>query len=111
MSTDKQITANQANAQHSTGPKTEEGKAKSRLNAVKTGLTGQTVLVPTDDVEAYQKHVARFEAQYQPVTEREKELTQSIADTQWRLNRIFTLEQGIYAAGHIESPSSMKTKT
>ncbi|MGC2659862.1 MAG: hypothetical protein WA324_18035, partial [Bryobacteraceae bacterium] len=86
----------------STGPKTEEGKAKSSHNAVRTGLTGQTVLLPNDDVEAYQKHVARFEAEYKPVADREKELTQNIADTQWRLNRIFSLEQGIYAAGRIE---------
>ncbi|MGC2660114.1 MAG: hypothetical protein WA324_19310 [Bryobacteraceae bacterium] len=102
MSTPNQIAANQANAKLSTGPKTEEGKAKSSHNAVRTGLTGQTVLLPSDDVEAYQKHVARFEAEYKPVADREKELTQNLADTQWRLNRIFSLEQGIYAAGRIE---------
>ncbi|MGC2658214.1 MAG: hypothetical protein WA324_09695 [Bryobacteraceae bacterium] len=102
MSTPNQIAANQANAQLSTGPKTEEGKAKSSHNAVRTALTGRTVLLRTDDVDAYQKHVTRFEAEYNPVTDREKELTQNIADTQWRLNRIFSLEQGIYAAGHIE---------
>ena len=97
-----QIAANQANAKLSTGPKTEAGKAVSSHNAVRTALTGRTVLLPTDDVEAYQQHVARFEAQYQPVTDREKELTQNIADTQWRLNRIFALEQGIYAVGRLE---------
>jgi hypothetical protein len=97
-----QIAANQANAKLSTGPKTEEGKAASSVNAVRTALTGRTVLLPTDDVEAYQKHVVRFEAQFKPVTDREKELTQNIADTQWRLNRIFALEQGIYAVGRLE---------
>ncbi|MGC2657074.1 MAG: hypothetical protein WA324_03780, partial [Bryobacteraceae bacterium] len=105
MSTPNQIAANQANAKLSTGPKTEEGKAKSSHNAVRTALTGQTVLLPTDDVEVYQKHVARFEAEFKPATDREKELTQTIADTQWRLNRIFSLEQGIYAAGHLEFAS------
>jgi len=102
MSSNAQIAANQANAKLSTGPKTDAGKAKSSHNAVKTALTGQTVLLPTDDVEAYQKHVSRFESQYNPVTDREKELTQNIADTQWRLNRIFSLEQGIYAMGRTE---------
>ncbi|MBV9155549.1 MAG: hypothetical protein JO097_04760, partial [Acidobacteriaceae bacterium] len=64
MSTHAQIQANRANGQLSTGPKTPEGKAKSSLNAVKTGLTGRTVLLPSDDAEAYQKHVQRFFDQY-----------------------------------------------
>jgi hypothetical protein len=102
MSTPAQIAANQANAKLSTGPKTEEGRAKSSHNAVRTALTGRTVLLPTDDVEEYQKHVARWEAEFRPVTDREKELTQNIADTQWRLNRIFAMEQGIYAVGRVE---------
>jgi hypothetical protein len=102
MSTPAQIAANQANAKLSTGPKTEEGRAKSSHNAVRSALTGRTVLLPTDDVEEYQKHVARWEAEFRPVTDREKELTQNIADTQWRLNRIFAMEQGIYAVGRVE---------
>jgi hypothetical protein len=50
---DARLNANRANSQFSTGPKTEEGKAKSSLNAVKTGLTGRTVFLPTDDIHAY----------------------------------------------------------
>jgi hypothetical protein len=102
MSTEAQRNANRANAQLSTGPRTEQGKAKSSLNAVKTGLTGRTVLLPTEDAEAYQQHIARYLEQYKPEGDREKELTQFLADTQWRLNRIPVLEQGIYALGHRE---------
>jgi hypothetical protein len=102
MPTEAQRKANHANAQLSTGPRTEQGKAKSSLNAVKTGLTGRTVLLPTDDAEAYQQHIARYQEQYKPEGNQEKELTQSLADTQWRLNRIPILEQGIYAIGHRE---------
>ena len=102
MSTPAQMQANRDNAQWSTGPKTAEGKAKSSLNAVKTGLTGRTVLLPGDDVEAYRQHVASLEANYQPATDAEKLLVHSIADTEWRLIRIPTLEEGIYALGRIE---------
>ncbi len=102
MSTPAQIAANQANAQLSTGPKTEEGKTKSSLNAVKTGLTGRTVLLPGDDIAAYQQHVASLEVHYQPATDAEKLLVQSIADTEWRTARIPTLEAGIYALGRLE---------
>ncbi|MGC2658839.1 MAG: hypothetical protein WA324_12850 [Bryobacteraceae bacterium] len=99
---DARLTANQANAQLSTGPKTEEGKAKSRLNAVKTGLTGRTVLLPTDDVEVYRNHVQQFVDQYQPVGPRESELVQALADHAWRLDRVTVLEHALYAHGHEE---------
>jgi hypothetical protein len=99
MSTEAQIIANRANAQLSTGPTTEAGKAKSSHNAIKTGLTGRTVLLPTDDRDIYLQHVARFFTQHQPVTDEEKSLTQSVADTEWRLLRIPSLESGIYAIG------------
>ncbi len=100
MATESQLAANRANAQLSTGPKTEGGKAKASLNAVKTGLTGQTVLLPTDDAAVYQAHVDRYFAEFTPVTPREKDLTQSLADTTWRLYRIPALEAGVYARGY-----------
>jgi hypothetical protein len=102
MSSGAQIHANQANAQLSTGPKTPEGKTKSSLNAVKTGLTGRTVLLPSDDAIAYQKHIQRFFDEYKPATDAEETLVQSVADTEWRLLRIPSLEMGIYAVGRIE---------
>jgi hypothetical protein len=99
MSSQAQKEANCANAQLSTGPKTEIGKAKSSHNALKTGLTGRTVLLPTDDVAVYTQHVDRFLLDHQPATDAEKALVQSVADTEWRLLRIPSLESGIYAIG------------
>ena len=96
---DARLNANRANAQHSTGPKTEEGKAKSSMNAVKTGLTGRTVLLPTDDALIYQQHLDRTFAKFSPATDDEHILVQTIADTEWRLLRIAPLETGIYAIG------------
>ncbi len=90
--------ANRANAQLSTGPTSSDGKAKSSLNAVKTGLTGRTVLLPGDDAAKYEQHVQRFFKKYNPV-EDENALVQAIADTEWRLLRIPSLESGIYAIG------------
>jgi len=102
MSTSAQITANQKNAQLSTGPTSPDGKAKSSLNAVKTGLTGRTVLLPGDDAVAYEAHVASFFARNQPAGDEERNLVQSLADTEWRLLRIPALELGIYAVGRLE---------
>jgi len=96
---DAQRAANRANAQKSTGPTTPEGRAKSSLNAVKTALTGVTVLLPSDDVQAYEAHVQQHIADYSPLTPPEKNLVQRIADADWRINRIASLEAGIYAIG------------
>ena len=96
------LIANRANAQFSTGPTSAEGKEKISLNALKTALTGRTVLLPTDDAEAYQQHLLNYEQEFKPMTPRECELVQSLADTAWRLYRIPALEMAIYARGRIQ---------
>ena len=98
---ERRLAANRANAQLSTGPCTDQGKAKSSLNAVRTGLTGRTVLLATEDVAAYEAHLERFRREWQPVGDRETELVQSLADTQWRLDRIPNLEAGLFALGRL----------
>jgi hypothetical protein len=97
-----QLAANRANSQLSTGPKTPEGKAKSSLNAVKTALTGRTVLLPTDDAAAYQQHVSDFFKELRPMGARECALVQLLADNCWRLDRVFALEMGLYALGRTQ---------
>lgn len=97
-----QITANRANAERSSGPVTEEGKARSSKNALKTALTGRTVLLPIDDADRYQAHLAAYAKQHRPVGERETEIVQSLADAAWRLDRIPGLEEAIYSLGATE---------
>ena len=97
-----QLAANRANALHSTGPVTDEGKAKSSMNAVKTGLTGRTGLLPTDDAAIYQQHLDRHSSEFSPATDRERALVQLIADAEWRLLRIHPLEASLWALGRLE---------
>ncbi|HEX4232125.1 MAG TPA: hypothetical protein VHZ07_25890 [Bryobacteraceae bacterium] len=101
MSTPAQIAANQANAQLSTGPKSAEGKAKSSLNAVSTGLTGRTVLLPGDEAKAFSDHMANFFVRLDPRTSEEEEIVQDLAHTKWRLNRVPQLEEDLYALGSV----------
>jgi hypothetical protein len=94
---------NQANAQHSTGPKSAEGKKKSSLNALSHGLTGQIVVMPTEDLQAYQRHLESFTDEYNPEGATEAHLVQALADTSWRLNRIVALEANVLALPDLES--------
>jgi hypothetical protein len=96
------LAANQANAQLSSGPRTEAGKQISSLNALKTALTGKTVLLPTDDRAAYETLTNKLLNDYHPATPDERTLVQSLIDTIWRLERVMNLEFAIYTKGSIE---------
>ena len=111
MATPAQIEANRANALLSTGPSTPEGKLKCSHNALKTGLTGRTIVLPSDDIVAYQKLIAQINRKFQPETDDEKHLVQSVADTEWRLLRVPTLEAGLYAIGRNELANEFASET
>jgi hypothetical protein len=99
MSTPHRIEINQANAQHSTGPKTEAGKKQSSLNALRHGLTGQIVVMPSEDLQAYQLHLKSFTDEYHPQGATEANLVQALADASWRLNRVAALETNVLILG------------
>jgi hypothetical protein len=93
---------NRENAALSTGPRTAEGKRRSSLNALRHGLTGQTVVLPEDDLAAYQKHGAQFHAELKPQRLLETKAVQTIADTYWRLDRIRAMENNLFSLGFHE---------
>src|ERR1700678_1743033 len=91
----RRAATNRANSQHSTGPRTESGKQRSSQNALRHGLTAQTAVLPTEDPEAYQRHIQQFLDEYAPATPTETQLVHEIANTAWRLNRIPLLESAL----------------
>jgi hypothetical protein len=86
---------NRANAQHSTGPKTEEGKQRSRYNARKHNLTGQAILSSEEDLKNYFDCSARLIASLHCDGEHELRLAQSLADAQWQLDRARAIETNL----------------
>ena len=96
------LRANRENALHSSGPVTRSGLEKSSRNALKTGLTGDTVLLPTDDPDEYRLHIELLKAELKPVGEIELQLVQRLADAHWRLNRIPTLERNMFKYGRVQ---------
>jgi hypothetical protein len=90
---------NRANSEKSTGPRTGAGKQRVRLNALRHGLTGQTVVLPSEDLSAYQRHAQRFLEQFRPVGALEDHFVQSLCDCSWRLNRVAAIETNLLSIG------------
>jgi hypothetical protein len=86
---------NRANSRHSTGPRTDSGKQRSSLNALRHGLTAASAVLPSEDQAAFDAHRRGFFDEYQPATPTETQLVQELADTSWRLNRIPLLEAAL----------------
>ncbi len=102
MLSEKQLEANRANAQKSTGPKTEAGKKRSALNATRHGLTGQVVVLPEEDLAAFNQLAAEIVASFEPYDAKERQLAQSYATFQWRINRAAAIEDTMFTLGLME---------
>jgi hypothetical protein len=94
MTSFRQIEANRRNALKSTGPKTEAGKQQSRCNAVRHGLTAETVISALEDAEDYQAFEATIIADYDAQSAVERELVLRLASLLWRLRRATIMETG-----------------
>jgi hypothetical protein len=95
MPSPKQIEANRRNAFNSTGPKTEAGKKRSRRNAVRHGLTAETVIEVLEDPEDYGVFEATVTSEFDAQTAVERELVLRLASVLWRLRRSTAIETGL----------------
>lgn len=96
MSSYRQIEANRRNALRSTGPKTEAGKQTSRCNAVRHGLTAETVIGTLEDADDYKAFESAITADYDAQSAVERELVLRLASLLWRLRRAAIMETGLF---------------
>ena len=96
MTSFRQFEANRRNARKSTGPVTEEGTQRSRCNAVRHGLTAETVIGALEDADDYQAFEAAITADYDAQSAVERELVLRLASLLWRLRRATTMETGLF---------------
>jgi hypothetical protein len=96
MTTYRQIEANRRNALKSTGPKTDAGRQASRRNAVRHGLTAETVIGALEDAEDYKAFEAAINADYDAQSAVERELVLRLASLLWRLRRATMMETGLF---------------
>lgn len=98
MTSQKQIAANQANAQASTGPISEQGKQVSRMNALRHGLTAKQVVIEGEDPDELDRLLEALFNQFTPQTALEAQFVEQLGGYLWRARRIPALEAAIFKA-------------
>jgi hypothetical protein len=96
MATQEQIDANRRNSQKSTGPKTPEGKARSRRNGLQHGLTAKTCMLEGEDPEDLLDLLAEIREKFDPQDTDEDFLTERMANARFKYYRIMPIEAAIY---------------
>ncbi|HWC98693.1 MAG TPA: hypothetical protein VG456_18160 [Candidatus Sulfopaludibacter sp.] len=97
MSSVRQIEANRRNAQKSTGPATNQGKAAIRFNALKSGIDAESMIIPGEDIEKLKTLAAEFADTWKPADAQERELLDQLTDDAWRLRRLRAIEAKLWA--------------
>jgi hypothetical protein len=110
MISDKQLEANRRNALRSTGPRTEEGKKASALNARRHNLTGQVTAMTEADRIMHDAFSASIVENLAPEGAMEIQLAQRIATDSWRLNRASAIEDNLFALGHSAKSDEIETE-
>ena len=95
MATLKQIEANRRNALKSTGPRTAEGKAAVRLNALQHGLRSQSLILPGENREEFEQLYAILESEWQPQSATAGFYVEQMAIAQWKLRRLEVAETNL----------------
>src|SRR5579863_8971517 len=98
--------ANQASSPPPPG-RTQEGKARSSMNALRHGLTARVVVLPSEDMDAYQAFSKEIVDSLAAKTPVERQFAQTVADNQWRINRIRSIEDGMLGMGHFEAAGNI----
>jgi hypothetical protein len=96
MTSFRQFEANRRNALKSTGPKSLDGKRVTRRNALRHGLTAETVIDGLEDIEDYRGFEAAIISDYDAETAVERELVLRLASLLWRLRRVIAIETDLF---------------
>jgi hypothetical protein len=107
MVSERRIEANRKNAQRSTGPRTQEGRARSSMNALRHGITGQVSITTVEDRAAHDKFFQEIIDRLRPEDPLELQFAALIAEDFWRLQRIRAVENDILALGNFSEAADI----
>ena len=106
MATPAQITANRANAQKSTGPRSVEGKSASRFNALKHGIDAASIVIPGEDPADYDSLAAAYHRDFRPETPSEAFHVETMLRAAWQKRRLQPVEADLCRTLLAESPAA-----
>ncbi len=101
MATAAQVSANRENSQKSTGPRTDEGKARSSKNATKHGFNSKEFIVAEDQQEEFDSLSKSLRKQVSPLGALEQEVFTQLLHAAWNLRRVRRLEAEL-AGGDVD---------
>jgi hypothetical protein len=107
MVSERRIAANRRNAQLSTGPRTPAGRAKSSMNALRHGITGQVSIMTTEDRAAHDNFIQELTDRLRPEDALELQFASLIAEDFWRLQRIRAVENDMLALGNFSDAAEI----
>src|ERR1035438_7666137 len=106
MATPAQISANRANAQMSTGPRSAEGKSASRFNALKHGIDAASIVIPGEDPADYDALAADYLGDFRPQSTSEAFHVQTMLRADWQKRRLQRVEADLFRTVLAESPGT-----
>jgi hypothetical protein len=107
MTTKKQLAANRLNAQKSTGPRPAEGKARSSMNALKTGIDANSLIIQHESSSRLEALADEYYDRFQPTTPEQRMLVDTLVDSEWLLRRFRRVEAQLWQQGFPNAASGI----
>jgi hypothetical protein len=98
MSSQRKIDSARTNGAQSHGPKTEEGRKISAMNAVTHGLYAASVLLSHESQEQHRQMLEAYIQQFQPAGQAEFDLVEEMVVAKWRQRRLWAIEANLFEA-------------
>ena len=108
MATTEQIDANRQNAQHSTGPRTPEGKAASRFNALKSGIDAQAQIITGEDPANLDALVAEYQQRFDTSAPECRMLVDTLISCEWLFRRLNRAEASLWEYTIMDTVSRLR---
>ena len=100
------VLANRMNAKKSTGPRTQEGKRRSAMNALKHGMTAEITLMPDEDPAAFERRVREWVRDFGPKSDEECFYAERAAYLSWQVQRNYRAQSARLTRRATDRPSS-----